>query len=72
MEIDTDLITMQEAANICRFKGVWAIRAAIRRRELPAIKLSHRHIVIPRQAFYKWMNARKLRVIDNASNQVIE
>jgi hypothetical protein len=72
MEIDTDLITMQEAADICRFKGVWAIRAAIRRRELPAIKLSHRHIVIPRQAFYKWMNARKLRVIDNASNRVLE
>jgi excisionase family DNA binding protein len=66
MEIETDLITMQEAAEICRFKGVTAIREAIRRRELPAFKVNRRHILIPRSAFIKWMNAKKLRIIDNS------
>jgi hypothetical protein len=72
MEIDTDLITMREAADICRFKGVEAIRAAIRRRELPAIKINHRHMVIPRQAFYKWLKGRYLRAVDTSTNQLIE
>jgi excisionase family DNA binding protein len=66
MESETDLITMQEAAEICRFKGVTPIRDAIRRRELPALKINRRHILIPRAAFIKWMNAKKLRIIENS------
>jgi excisionase family DNA binding protein len=71
MEMDTDLITMQEAATICRLKGVFAIRKAIRRRELPAFRISHRHVLIPRAAFYKWMESRKVRSIGK-NNQAAE
>jgi excisionase family DNA binding protein len=70
MESETDLITMQEAADICRLKGVWMIRNAIRRRELPAFRMSHRHILIPRAAFNKWMQAKRFRRIEGDEGTV--
>jgi hypothetical protein len=55
---DFDFITLKEAARICRYKRTDAIRAAIKRREIPVIPMSVRHILVPRKAVIEWMLAR--------------
>lgn len=72
-----DFMTIHEAAAICRYKGPWAIRKLITRRELPAFKPSYRQILIPKVAFYKWFNSRRMRpagaaVLNHNSNQAQE
>jgi excisionase family DNA binding protein len=71
MESSKEYMTMDEIAEILRLKGPWAIRTAIRRRELPAYTVSYRRVLIPRAAFIKWLEAKKYRVIDK-SNEAIE
>jgi Helix-turn-helix domain len=62
MEIeDLDFLTIREAADICRFKGTEAIKKAIDRGELFAIKQRHRHIIIPREAFVRWLMGQRMR-----------
>jgi Helix-turn-helix domain len=57
---ETDFLTLREAADICRFKTVCPIRNAIRRRELYALKMKHRHILIPRDALDRWMTRHRM------------
>lgn len=59
-ETDLDFLTLREAADICKFKGTEAIRRAIDRQELPAYKLRHRHIVIPRVAVVRWLLGQRM------------
>jgi excisionase family DNA binding protein len=58
---ELDFVTMREAADIMRLKGTEAIRKAIERKELPAVKMGHRHILIPREAFVRWVMGKKMR-----------
>jgi hypothetical protein len=70
-----DFLTIQEAAAICRYKGVWAIRKLIKRNQLPAFKPSYRQILIPKVAFHKWFNSRRMRasaVSNHENNQAEE
>jgi helix-turn-helix protein len=55
---DLDFITLKEAARICRYKRTDVIRKAIKRREIPVLPMSVRHILVPREAVIKWMLAR--------------
>jgi Helix-turn-helix domain len=69
-----DFLTIQEAAAICRYKGVWAIRKLIKRNLLPAFKPSYRQILIPKVAFNKWFNSRRMRAsaTNHGNNQAEE
>jgi len=69
-----DFLTIHEAAAICRYKGVWAIRKLIKRNQLPAFKPSYRQILIPKVAFHKWFNSRRMRAsaINHENNQAEE
>lgn len=60
---DVEMMTMRECADACRLKSIFAIRAAIRRRELPAIRISYRHVLIPKAAFLKWVNSKRFRTL---------
>jgi Helix-turn-helix domain len=64
---DLDFVTLKEAAQICRLKRTDQIRAAIKRRELPRIRISARHILIPREAIIRWLLARASRPKKNGS-----
>lgn len=61
MEGDQEYMTIDEIAGILRLKTRWAVREAIRRNELPHIRVLHRRILIPREAFVKWMESKKPR-----------
>jgi hypothetical protein len=69
---DVDMMTMRECADACRLKSLFAIRAAIRRRELPAIRISHRHVLVPKASFIKWVNSKKYRSVSTAAAQIDE
>lgn len=63
---DVEMMTMQECADICRLKSIFAIRAAIRRRELPAVRISYRRVLVPKAAFLKWVSSKKYRTLTPA------
>jgi hypothetical protein len=54
-----DFFTAREAADICHFKGTEAIKRAIKRGELPAIHLSNTQILVPKDAFLRWLKAHR-------------
>lgn len=55
-ELDTlEFLTVREAADVCHFKGTEPIKRAIKRGELPGINLSHYQILVPKEAFKKWL-----------------
>jgi hypothetical protein len=56
-----DLITLKEAAAICCFRTVGPIKNAIRRSEIVASRLNHRHYLVTRESLYKWINSRSHR-----------
>jgi hypothetical protein len=52
-----DFLTIREAADICKFQGTEPIKRAIKRGELPGINLSNAQILVPREAFKRWLLA---------------
>lgn len=59
MEGDQEFMTIDEIADVLRLKTRWAVREAIRRRELPHIRVLHRRILVPREAFVKWLESKR-------------
>jgi excisionase family DNA binding protein len=59
MEGNQEYMTIDEIADVLRLKTRWAVREAIRRRELPHIRVLHRRILVPRAAFVKWLEDKR-------------
>ena len=69
---DKDLLTYLEAARICGWKTAQPIRRAIRRRQLPVIKFTHKSRKIRRRDLEAWLASKTVRSVKNFSLSVIK
>ncbi len=60
---DDDLLTYKEAAEYCRYKSIKPLRAAVRRRELKAMRPSYNRVVFFKGELKRWLQTKKKRII---------
>lgn len=56
---DDDLLTYKEAAEYCRYKSIKPLRAAVRRRELKAMRPSYNRVVFFKGELKRWLLTKK-------------
>jgi hypothetical protein len=66
---DDDLLTYKEAAAYCRYKSIKPLRAAVRRRELQAIRPSYNRVVFFKSEIKRWLSTKKKRIIPCSASQ---
>ena len=63
MDRNSDRLTYKDAVAYCGLKSEFALRRAVRRRELQQMRVSYRIILFEREELDRWMASKKSKVL---------